>query len=172
MEGLDMAQAQTIEDGRHDFDFLFGRRLIRNRKLVDTLDPDSTEWVEFEAVGEAQPILGGLGNVDTFSVPAMPPTGDPFEGFTLRLFDPQTGLWRIWWTSTRFPGELDHPVEGRFSGDRGEFLCDDVIGGRPVKVRYEWRVLSETANRWEQAFSYDGGESWRANWVSKGTQTT
>ena len=144
-----MAQARTIEDGRHDFDFLFGRRLIRNRKLVDTLDPDSTEWVEFEAVGEAQPILGGLGNVDTFSVPAMPPTGDPFEGFTLRLFDPQTGLWRIWWASTRFPGELDHPVEGRFSGDLGEFLCDDVIGGRPVKVRYEWRVLSETANRWE-----------------------
>ena len=71
-----------------------------------------------------------------------------------------------------FPGELDHPVEGRFNGDRGEFLCDDVIGGRPVRVRYEWRVLSETANRWEQAFSYDGGETWRANWVREGTQTT
>ena len=166
-----MAQAQTTEDGRHDFDFLFGRRLIRNRKLVDTLDPDSTEWVEFEAVGEAQPILGGLGNVDTFSVPAMPPTGDPFEGFTLRLFDPQTGLWRIWWASTRFPGELDHPVEGRFGGDRGEFLCDDVIGGRPVKVRYEWRVLSETANRWNRR-SRTTAASWRANWVSEGTQTT
>ena len=47
-----------------------------------------------------------------------------------------------------------------------------MIGGRPVKVRYEWRVLSESANRWEQAFSYDGGDTWRANWVSEGTQTT
>ena len=63
-----MAQAQTTEDGRRDFDFLFGRRRIHNRKLVDTLDLDCTDWVEFEAEGEARPILAGLGNVDRFSV--------------------------------------------------------------------------------------------------------
>lgn len=166
-----MAQAQTIDDGRHDFDFLFGRRLIHNRKLVDTLDPDCTDWVEFEAEGDAQPILSGLGNVDLFSAPAMPPTGELFEGFTLRLFDPQTGLWRIWWVSTRFPGQLDEPVEGRFTGDRGEFVCDDVIAGRPTKVRYDWSVVSEMANRWEQSFSFDGGATWTPpNWVSDGTQ--
>jgi hypothetical protein len=170
MGGFDMAQAQTTQDGRHDFDFLFGRRRIHNRKLVDTLDLEGTDWVEFEAEGEAQPILGGLGNVDRFSVPAMPPTGEPFEGFTLRLFDPETGLWRIWWASIRFPGQLDNPVEGRFAGDRGEFLCDDVIGGRPVTVRYQWNVVSPTTNRWEQAFSEDGGATWRANWISEATQ--
>lgn len=164
-----MAQPQTIDDGRHDFDFLFGRRLIHNRKLVDTLDLESTEWVEFDAIGRAEPILDGLGNVDHFSVPALPPTGTPYEGFTLRLFDPGTGLWRIWWASTRFPGQLDNPVEGRFAGGRGEFLCDDVIGGRPVKVRYQWSVLSETTNRWEQAFSVDGGATWRPNWISEAT---
>jgi hypothetical protein len=167
-----MAQAKTTEDGRHDFDFLFGRRRIHNRKLVDTLDLACDDWVEFEAEGEAQAILGGLGNIDRFSVPAMPPTGEPFEGFSLRLFDPETGLWRIWWASIRFPGQLDHPVEGRFTGDRGEFVCDDVIDGRQVRVRYEWRILSPQANRWEQAFSEDGGATWRANWISEGTQVS
>ena len=94
------------------------------------------------------------------------------RGFTLRLFDPETGTWRIWWASIRFPGVLDRPVEGRFDGDRGEFQCDDVIGGKRVKVRYAWRVLSPTTNRWEQSFSYDDGVNWRTNWISEGTQVS
>jgi hypothetical protein len=158
-----MATIQT--DHGTDFDFVLGRWRIHNRKLVDVLDPECTKWVEFEATSEARPILGGLGNVDTFLAPEMPPHGDRVEGVTLRLFDPESQLWRIWWASTRFPGQLDTPVEGRFEGDHGEFLCDDVLNGHPVKVRYDWRVLSETEIRWEQSFSYDGGSTWNANWV-------
>jgi hypothetical protein len=31
-----------------DFDFLPGRRHVHNRKLVDPLDPDASEWIEFD----------------------------------------------------------------------------------------------------------------------------
>ena len=165
-----MSATETRTDGRTDFDFLFGRWRIHNRKLVDVLDPGCTEWVEFEATSEARPILGGLGNVDTFHVEALPPSGEPFEGATLRLFDPERQLWRIWWASTRFPGQLDTPVEGRFEGDHGEFLCDDVLNGRPVRVRYDWRVLSEDRLRWEQSFSYDEGRTWVPNWLMESTR--
>jgi hypothetical protein len=48
------------DDGRHDFDFLFTSRRLHNRRLVDLLDPECTEWVQFEATGHADPILGGL----------------------------------------------------------------------------------------------------------------
>ena len=39
-----------------------------------------------------------------------PLDGDPFEGFTLRLFDLTTQTWSIWWSSTRAPGRLEPPV--------------------------------------------------------------
>jgi hypothetical protein len=61
-------------DGRADFDFIFGRWRVRNRKLVDVADPACEEWTEFDATAAAEPILGGLGHVDRMWT-------DTFEGF-------------------------------------------------------------------------------------------
>lgn len=161
-----MTSAQTRLDGRRDFDFLFGRWTIHNRKLASMREPGCTEWVEFTAEGEARPILGGLGNIDSFITADMP---GPFEGMTLRLFDPQADLWRIWWASTGMPGRLDPPMEGRFSDGHGVFFCDDVLNGRPIKVRFDW-TPGETSARWEQAFSYDDGQTWEKNWIMSFTR--
>jgi hypothetical protein len=152
----------TENDGRHDFDFVHGRWRIQNRKLAGVLERECTEWVEFEATSEARPILGGLGNMDSYS--SAPPSG-ALDGITLRLFDPGTRLWRIWWASTTRPGHMDPPVEGRFTDGHGRFFCDDVLNGERVKVRFDWRVVADDSARWEQAFSYDEGRSWKTNWV-------
>ena len=151
-------------DGRNDFDFVYGRWLVHNRKLRDVADPACDEWVEFEATSRVHPILGGSGHVDEMSVPA-PPDGEPFEGFTLRLFDPAAGTWSIWWSSTRAPGRLDPPVVGRFTGDRGVFECDDVVGGHTVRVRFEWSRADPLSPTWRQSFSYDSGATWKLNWT-------
>ncbi|MFI8186567.1 hypothetical protein OG539_33515 [Actinacidiphila glaucinigra] len=151
-------------DGRSDFDFIFGRWQVRNRKLVDVTDVACEEWIEFDATGAAEPILGGLGHVDRF-------WAETFEGFTLRQFDPESKLWRIWWASSRRPGHLDPYVEGSFTGGIGQFFCDDVLGGHAVKVRFQWTTLNPDAPRWEQAFSYDGGTTWRTNWIMEFTRT-
>ena len=162
-----MALAQSSHDGRHDFDFLFGRRRIHNRKLVDTLDPDCTEWVEFDAVQIARTMLHGYGNYDHLLVKSMPPHGQGYEGMSLRLYDPTDGVWRIWWMSTRFPGRLDTPVAGTFVDGVGTFYCDEEIGGRQVRVRYRWSQITGDSARWDQAFSYDGEQTWIHNWFSE-----
>lgn len=151
------------DDGRHDFDFLFGSWQVHNRKLERPFDEDP-EWVEFPTTATVRPILGGLGNVDTFVAEASD-AGEAWEGFTLRLFDPVLRYWVIRWASTRRPGHLDPPVVGRFHGQSGRFFGDDKLQERLIHVRFEWQSLGPDRARWEQAFSSDGGVTWESNWV-------
>lgn len=143
-----------------DFDFLLGHWSVRHRRLRRRLAGDTT-WVEFEGTAVARPILQGLGNFDEIQV-ALP--DDPYVGSTLRLFDPVTGLWTIYWMETRRPA-LDPPMVGAFDGGVGTFFGDDVFEGRSIRVRFLWSSTSDSACRWEQAFSGDGGQTWETNWV-------
>ncbi len=154
----------------HDFDFIFGRWHVHNRKLVDVTDPACDEWAEFDATSEAYPVLAGVGHVDRMFVESPADGGPPFEGFTLRLFDPTQGIWRIWWSSTRVPGVLDTPVAGRFTGPHGVFEASDVVAGRPVLVRFEWLAGDPAQPRWQQSFSYDDGRTWTLNWTMQLTR--
>jgi hypothetical protein len=150
-------------EGRHGFDFVFGRWHVHNRTLRDATDPRCGEWVEFDGTSEAFPLLDGFGHLDRIRV-AAPPDGEPFEGMTLRLFDPGAGTWSIWWSSTRAPGRLDPPVVGRFTDGVGVFEGEDVLAGRPVRLRFEWRTDPDRPS-WHQSFSWDGGATWRENWT-------
>ena len=150
-------------EAAHAFDFLFGRWRVHNRKLRDDTDPACDEWVEFEGTSEAFPLLDGFGHLDRIRV-ADPPDGPPFEGITLRLFDPAAGTWSIHWSSTRAPGRLDPPVVGSFSGGRGTFEGTDVLAGRPVRLRFEWEAEPDRPT-WRQAFSWDDGATWQPNWT-------
>lgn len=167
----DISAAAGHADGRHDFDFIFGRWQVRNRKLADVTDPGCREWVTFAAAAHAEPIFGGLGHIDRIWADA-PPGGNSFEGLTLRQFDAQRRVWRIWWASSNRPGHLDPPVEGCWASGRGTFYCDNTLNDRPVKVRFEWTNDTPTTARWEQAFSWDNELTWQVNWIMELTRTT
>lgn len=152
---------QPITDGRGDFDFLFGRWNIHNRRLARRLQ-GCTEWQEFEAFQEVRPVLGGIGNVDRFA--ATLPDGRPIEGMTLRIFDPRTNLWSIYWADDR-SCQLQPPVIGRFEDQtRGRFFGDDVFDGKAIRVVFHWAKTSADTATWEQAFSTDNGQTWETNW--------
>jgi hypothetical protein len=142
-----------------DFDFLPGTWHVANRKLKDMLDPACAEWEEFEATSTAEVMLGGGGNLDHFVT-------DGYESFSLRLYDPETDTWRIWWSSTARPGRLDPPVVGRFlEPGRARFETDDVLDGVAIKMRFDWSDITSGSARWEQSFSFDGGATYIPNWV-------
>jgi hypothetical protein len=147
-------------DGRRDFDFHMRPARVRNQRLVRRMEA-CTEWQEFGATMDAQPVVGGLGNVDFFHCPDFP--GGPLEGMSLRSFDPRTRLWSIYWLDDRIC-QLQPPVIGRFEGGRGEFVGDDSFAGKPIRCRYVWNVVGEDSATWEQAFSGDGGRTWETNW--------
>jgi hypothetical protein len=156
--------SRVEDDGRHDFDFIFGDWTIHNRKLRDVADPACDEWVEFATTSHAEPVFGGLAHFDHItSGPDAP--GGPWEGLTLRQFDPRDRLWRIWWASTRNPGRLDPPLAGRFTDGTGTFTGEDTLAGEPINLRFYWTQPIPGRARWTQEFSYDAGNTWQLNWI-------
>lgn len=162
-----IANEAVPQDGRHDFDFLYGRWSLMNRRLrqrfagLDQQDPQS--WDVFTGYGQCSPQLDGIANVEELRFPAR-----GFSGMTLRLYDINAAAWRIWWVNSA-DGLLQAPVAGRFHTDaqgqrHGILLGDDTDAGYAVKVRYRWQV-DEIAPRWAQDFSRDNGISWECNWV-------
>ncbi|MDA0638479.1 hypothetical protein OUY22_34160 [Nonomuraea sp. MCN248] len=143
----------------NDFDFLIGTWDVVNRRLVKRL-AGSDDWDEFPGRSVCTRHFGGGANVDEIRFPTR-----GFSGLTLRLYDPATRLWSIYWADSR-TGTLGlPPMVGGFDGDRGEFYADDAHEGRPVRCRFLWTVLGPDACRWEQAFSVDGERTWETNWT-------
>jgi hypothetical protein len=98
--------------------------------------------------------------MDTFHTDHWP----GFAGMSLRLYDPRTRQWSIYWASNQ-TGALDPPVVGSIANGIGVFEGRDVLDGRPILVRFTWSDITTTGARWEQAFSPDEGRTWEKNWV-------
>jgi hypothetical protein len=143
-----------------DFDFLAGKWTMDNKKLKSRLT-NNTEWMEFTSTSEnLGSVLNGIGNIDFYRATF---DGKPFEGLTVRLFNPQTRLWSLYWVASDV-GIMDPPVVGSFEGSVGLFYCKDVYKGTPVLVVFKWDKTDPENPVWSQAFSADNGKSWEWNY--------
>jgi len=149
------------QDRTKDWDWFYGDWRVRHRRLKARLK-GCTEWDEFDGEGRCWPTLGGLGNVDDNVVNL--PTGG-YRAMTIRAFDVQAQHWSIWWLDERYASRIEPPVHGRFDGDVGTFIGEDVLEGAPILVRFMWTRVRTATPTWEQAFSSDGGKSGETNWV-------
>ena len=148
-----------------DFDFLVGKWKMHNRRLNKRLE-SCKEWTEFESSDENSKILSGTADMDTYSTTEMPgQEGQLFEGLTLRLFNPKTKLWSLYWVASNV-GVLDPPVVGSFENNVGHFFCKDTFNGKPIIVMFRWDARNKDRPIWSQAFSTDSGKTWEWNWYN------
>jgi hypothetical protein len=143
-----------------DFDFLQGKWIVHNRKLQSRLTR-CKEWITFDAAVEMNVILLGLGNTDRFV--ATTQEGKSYEAIALRLFNPVTRLWSIYWADSNF-GTLDKPVIGSFEDKNGKFYTRDFHEGTPIIMQFNWDVSDRERPVWSQAYSPDDGSTWEWNW--------
>ena len=161
-----MSGVARPSDGRTDFDFLIGEWSVWNRRLRERL-AGCTDWEEFPGTCRARRILDGLGNLDEFTLERA---SGRVEAVTVRLYDPGSREWSIYWAASTGHGRFDVPVVGGFDGPVGEFHSQEPFEGRHIFNRFTWTVRSADSCRWEQAYSTDGGRTWETNWVMELTR--
>jgi hypothetical protein len=150
----------------HDFDYLVGKWTMKNKHLNSRLN-NCKEWTEFESTVEDHGGLEGMGN---FDVVRRDVDGKVYEGRTIRIFDPETKLWRLYWADSN-GGPLDPPVVGSFENGIGLFFCKDFQVGRPVIVVFRWDKTNPENPVWSQAFSDDNGKTWEWNYTNTSYKT-
>ena len=148
-----------------DFDFLVGKWKMYHRRLNKRLE-NCKDWTEFESTDSNYKILNGTADMDILSTTQMPGLeGKLFEGATLRLFDPKTRLWRLYWVASSV-GVLDPPVVGSFENNVGHFFARDTFNGKNIIMVFRWDVRDKDHPIWSQAFSPDNGKTWEWNWYN------
>lgn len=159
-------RGMMTSDRSSDFDFEFGDWTVELSRLVDPMTGSNT-WVEYSGTSVVRKVWDGKANLGELNVDGS--TG-PIQGLSLRLYNPESGQWRIHWASSR-DGELGEPMVGRFANGVGEFHNQELMDGRPVDVRFLFTDLEPDTFQLEQAFSDDGGVSWETNWIAKFRRT-
>lgn len=163
MGAIDTLETQC--DGRDDFDFFIGSWKSHHRRLRERLK-GSQSWEEFEGSCVAHKLLGGLGNIDEN---VMERESGQLLGMTVRVFNPETRQWSIYWADSK-GATLGAPMVGEFTNGRGVFYDCEPFEGRRIISRFIWTSTSRDTCHWEQAFSPDGGATWETNWTTDHTR--
>jgi hypothetical protein len=82
----------------------------------------------------------------------------------VRLYNPKTRLWKVYWMDSNNGTMDENPVTGSFVNGIGKFYTNDVFNKIPILVLYQWNATNPDHPIWSQAFSKDNGKTWEWNW--------
>jgi hypothetical protein len=150
--------------GARDFDFLLRPLTIHNKRRTNAMYEDREGvWEQFNAHNMGALHLDGKVIIDHFE--GIYPDGEVRKGMTIRAFDEENQQWSLVWLDNRNSPDF-RPLVGKFENGVGEFnQVIETPEGKPLHVRFTWDRITDTTARWQQAFSFDGGNNWDTNWV-------
>ena len=151
-----MSEEQTAGQ----FGFLARMTTIRHRRLKESM-AGSDEWSEFDTHYKAWDMLDGAGSIDR----VWGVIGDaPFEGMSVRTFNPADDEWTIYWADTGNT-TLREQVRGRFEDGVGTFYGTEDYRGVTYRMRFLWKDITDSSARWEKAYQDPESGDWETNWI-------
>lgn len=118
-------------------------------------------------------ILDGKAVLELWSI-------SPIKGYSLRHYDPLKQKWVLY---LNWPGENSSgssSLEGSFRHGRGEFFAQGADTGanwlskwmaRDKVARYTFSDITSDSLRWDNAYSNDGGKTWKYGWIMEFSRT-
>jgi hypothetical protein len=161
------AESASMRDGKHDFDFAIGTWKSHVHRLLKPLS-GSSEWVQGSGTVSTRKVWNGRASLEELTIET---SAGHLEGLALRLYNPKTHQWRLYWANSKKGVLTNPPSFGSFQNGRGEFYDQEVFNGKNVLLREIFSDITPTSYHFEQAFSDDLGKSWEPNLVIDLTRT-
>ena len=166
------AVAEPTElDGRHEFDFIFGRWRIANRKLERPAERTA------HAGGSnsmpplwREPILGGLGNYDSVSVPGLPRTAGFSRHLAPSVRPRDASVEDLVGVDGRRAASSTRPSSGVSTMEQGASSATTRWAGAEVRVRYDWTEITPRRHAGSSRSRSTAAESFEPNWIAELTR--
>lgn len=148
------------------FDFWLGQWAVNNRFIQE-----DGSWQDVgTGVANIYSILGGKAILELWDGTFR--SGFQLLGFSLRYYDTAEEVWKLAlnWPMPEQPS-FSH-LEGIFRHGRGEFFRTTIDEeGVETIARYTFSDITPSTLRWDDAFSTDGGLTWKVHWIMEFTRT-
>jgi hypothetical protein len=145
----------------HSFDYQFGTWKVHVSRLLRQ-PSGATRWVTYDGTHTVTPLWHGHANIGVLEIHG---SAGSIEGMQLRLFDPSSARWSLWFASST-DGALQSPSIGSFRDGIGDFRNTETIGEKTVLVRTLTTIDSPTSYRDTIARSTDNGKTWTPVWIA------
>ena len=161
----DAQPSDAAQPGQHDFDFNSG---VWHTQIKRTLDPFSGSSASMELSGtvSVRKVWGGRARLE--EIEADGPNGH-WEGLSIFLYNPQSHQWSQSFINSK-QGVLNAPLIGVFKDGRGELISPDTFKARSILVRGVWSEITPNSHRYEEFYSDDGGQTWKASFQANLTR--